>query len=332
MKRRTFWAYGLRVRSPFDLPIFDSPDAGSPEPYDQADLTLRLVDGEEIDGRWSDANGVPPWQTMFPSDCHVRLERGQAGDHLLTFGRKASFHLDREGRVLLCSATEREGIEWQRFLLDTVLYCVSVLRGFEALHASAVCVEGSAVALVAAPGGGKSTLAAELVRRGHCLFADDVLALSRADGKVLAHAGPPLMTLPARVDAIEEIGKRLAVPTGQDTEQDTSWVRVRRAGGDPRPLTAVFVLDRRQAGGLQPLRETSPGRLLPHMLSLDRRPTRALSRFGLLRELVGDTPVHRLCAGHADLAELTSIVEEELQNAEPTPSAVPSTLHHARAA
>jgi hypothetical protein len=325
VKRRAFSAYGLQIRSPFELPHFDSPATGSPEPYDHADLTLRLADDREVAERWSDANGAPPWQTMFPQHCHVRLERGQAGDHLLTFGRTASFHLDREGRTLLCSPAEPESVEWQRFLLDTVLYCVSLIRGFEALHASAVSVDDGVVAVVAAPGGGKSTLAAELVSRGHSLFADDVLALDRADGEVLAHAGPPLMTLPAGGCAVEEVGEPLDVPT----EEGTSWVHVRDAGGEPQPLSAIFILDRRREGDLQPLRETAHGRLLPHMLSLDRQPARALARFGLLQELVGRTPVYGLFCADRDLAELATIVEQERPVAE---SDLPSTLHHVRAA
>lgn len=328
MKRRTFSAYGLRVRSPFELPVFESPAGTTPGPYGEADLTLRLDTGGEIADRWSAASGVPAWQTMFASHCHVRVERGRAGDHLLTFGRTASFHLDSAGESLLCSPTAAKGIEWQRFLLDTVLYCVSLLRGFEALHASAVCVDDRVVAIVAAPGGGKSTFAAELVRRGHSLFADDVLALSPGEGGVLAHPGPPLMTLTAASGAVEELGEPLAGP-GDD---GLCWVRVGRTCERPRPLAATFILDRHQEEGLQRLREGAPGRLLPHMLSLDRDPARALARFGLLRGLAGKTPIYRLCAPDGDLAEPAGLVERELRSAQASAGAVPSTTHHARAA
>lgn len=324
MKRRTYCAYGLRVRSAFDLPI-----ANSTEVLDEPDVNLRLVDESEVIGQWSDANGSPAWQTMFPNNCHVRCERGQAGDHLLTYGRKASFHLDREGRTLLCAPVDRGSIEWQRFLLDTVLHCVSLIRGFEALHASAVSMQEGVVAFVAAPGGGKSTLAAELVRRGHSLFSDDVLALSRAGGEVLAHAGPSLMTLPENC-VLGGVGDPLEV----STEDGTTWVRVSRAGSDPQPLAGIFVLDRRPGADLNAVRETaSPGRLLPHMLSLDRHPARGLSRFGLLRELVSSVPVYRLRVRHNDLAGLADAVEEELQ-AEGLPicEAPRSPAYHAPAA
>jgi len=324
VKHRTYCAYGLRVRSAFDLPI-----AGSPEIPDEPDVNLRLVEESEVTGQWSDANGAPAWQTMLPNHCHARCERGQAGDHLLTYGRKASFHLDREGRTLLCAPADRESIEWQRFLLDTVLHCVSLIRGFEALHASAVSTPEGVVAFVAPPGGGKSTLAAELMRRGHSLFSDDVLVLSRTDGEILAHAGPPLMTLPIEGCVLGEMGEPLEV----STEDGTTWVHVRRVGSSPQPLAGIFVLDRRQGVDLKAVRETaSPGRLLPHMLSLDRYPARGLSRLGLLRELVSSVPVYRLRVRHSDLAGLADVVEEELQaEGLPAGEAARSPVHHAPA-
>lgn len=275
-------------------------------------MTLRLTEKHEVIDRWSVAAGAPAWQTTFPNDHHVRCEQGQAGDHLFTFGRRATFHLDREARTLLCAPTDPESLSWQRFLFDTALQCASLIRGFEALHASAVCAPEGVAAFVAAPGGGKSALAAELVRRGHSLFSDDVLALSRANGKVLAHPGPPLMTLPAEeYGVMPQMGDSLGVLP----DDGTAWVRVRQAGGDPQPLTKLFVLDRRRGEETQAIREpVGGGRLLPHMLSLNRDPARALSRSGLLDELIGSLPVYRLQASQdGDLPELADVVEDSLR-------------------
>jgi hypothetical protein len=295
------------VQSAFAVPIASS-SALAAEP----NLVLRLTEKEEIVDRWSVATGAPVWQTTFPNHHHVRCERGQAGDHLLSFGREAAFHLDRDAGVLLCAPADPESLGWQRFLLDTVLQCVSLIRGFEALHASAISAPEGIAAFVAAPGGGKSALAAELVRRGHSLFSDDVLALSRADGEVLAHAGPPLMTLAADESAaMDQMGDSLGVLP----DDGTSWVRIRRAGGDPQPLAKLFVLDRRRGEQTRAIQEpVGGGRLLPHMLSLNRDPARALSRSGLLTELVDGVPVYRLeVAEDGELAELAATVEDNLK-------------------
>ncbi len=302
-----FSAYGLRVQSAFEVPISDSTEVA-----EEPDLTLRLAEKDEVIGHWSDANGTPAWQTTFPNDRHVRCERGQAGDHLLTFGRRATFHLDRTGRTLLCAPADPESLSWQRFLLDTALQCASLIRGFEALHASAICVPEGIVAFVAAPGGGKSTIAAELVQRGRPLFSDDVVALSRIGGKVLAHPGPPLMTLPADHRGVtQEMGDSLGVLP----DDGMAWVRVRQGGSGPQPLAELFILDRRRAVAPQAIREpVGGGRLLPHMLSLNRDSGRALTRSGLLYELVRSVPVYRLQAGcDGDLAGLADIVEDRLR-------------------
>jgi hypothetical protein len=303
----SFSAYGLRVQSAFEVPIANV-SAVIAEP----DLLLRLAEKQEIVDLWSVAAGAPVWQATFPNHHHVRCERGQASDHLISFGREASFHLDPDAGVLLCAPEEPQGLSWQRFLLDTVLQCVSLIRGFEALHASAVSAPEGIAAFVAAPGGGKSALAAELVRRGHSLFSDDVLALSPANGEVLAHAGPPLMTFAAEESAaIDQMGDSLGVLP----DDGTSWVRIRHAGGDPQPLAKLFVLDRRRGEETRAIREpVGGGRLLPHMLSLNRDPARALSRSGLLSELMGSVPVYRLeTARDDDLSGLAAVVEDNLK-------------------
>jgi hypothetical protein len=320
MTSRTFCAYGLRVQSSFDVPVAPAEAEGEP------DVTLRLVERSETAAHWSDTHGTLAWQTMFPNDCHVRCERGREGDHLLTFGRKASFHLDSRDRTLLCAPAAPESLDWQRFLLDTALCCVSSIRGFEALHASAVRTPRGVVAFVGSPGSGKSTLAAELVRRGHSLFCDDVLALSRVGGRILVHAGPPLMTLGADSRALEKVSDQLEAPT----EDGMVWVRVRRAGGKSETPAAIFILDRRREADLQVVRESvGPGRLLPHALSLSRDPARALSRFGLLRELVASVPVYRLAARNSEVAGLADVVDETLQVAE---TSAEEQVHHAPAA
>lgn len=74
-------------------------------------------------------------------------------------------------------------------------------RGILALHASAVVIEGGAVAFMATSRGGKSGLAAALVAAGHPLLTDDILALhvesggAGGDASVVAEAGYPQMRM-----------------------------------------------------------------------------------------------------------------------------------------
>ena len=311
MGPRVFTAYGLRVQTGFEVAVPTSSATSDPP-----DLQLRLAEPSEITDRWSLGFGGPAWHTTFPGGCYVCYQRGQAGDHLITFGRKASFHLSSNTQNLLCGPTDPDELLWQRFLFDTVLHCVSLVRGFEGLHASAVDTEKGAIAFVAGPGGGKSMLAAQLVRRGYRLFADDVLAISRTAARLEAHAGPPLMTLP--VDAATGLGK-VAGAVEVFSGEASSWVQIRDAGGPPRDLAAIFVLERREGGAPKAIPEArGPQRLLPHSLALTRDPARAMARYGLLRQLTAQVPLYRLQASaDADPAAMADVVETTITSKVP---------------
>jgi hypothetical protein len=301
--RASFRAYGLGVHSTFELPVSEACSRERPP-----SLALQLSSATDVGRCWSGPSGPPEWQTMFPGDCHVRFERGHDGDHLLTFGRRARFHLDQGGGQLLCAPSESARLEWQRFLLETALCCASSIRGFEALHASAVGTPAGTVAFVAARGAGKSTLAAELVARGHTLVCDDVLALSRDEGEILAHPGPPLMTLAAETAAACGLGEALDAPA----EDGTQWVRVPRPEAGAASLAAIFILERHRSLEPRPVAESCrPGRLAPHTLSLSRDPARALSRLGLLRELAASVPHYSIGApaGAGEVGRLADAVE-----------------------
>ena len=76
--------------------------------------------------------------------------------------------------------------------------CAGVLlhqRGLLTLHASAVALDGRAVAFVGPKGWGKSTTAAALHRRGHALLTDDVLALDLRPGAPFALPAFPQIKL-----------------------------------------------------------------------------------------------------------------------------------------
>ena len=79
------------------------------------------------------------------------MVEGPQGDVLFAYGRTALFHLSADLTTLRHAVGADEDLAWQRVLLDTVLWTVSLLRGFELLHASAVTTEHGLIALVAAP-------------------------------------------------------------------------------------------------------------------------------------------------------------------------------------
>jgi hypothetical protein len=239
------------------------------------------------------------------------MERGTDGDYLFRYGEEAWFHLASDG-TLRCAPGEPRDRAWLRALLDSVLLSVSLLSGYEALHASAVERTDGVVAFLAGTGGGKTTVAAELVRRGNALFCDDVLALlTSSNGMVWAYPGPPHLNL-----ALDRDSHTCAVDVGETMEVfgEEAWVAVRRAAHQPRPLAAVCLLERR--AGLQQTLTALPSNsltLLPHVLSIGGGPARARARFALYGDLAAMVPIYRLQADvDVTPGELADLVEREL--------------------
>jgi hypothetical protein len=302
METSRYRVFGLELESDFALPgLATSTDDDTPM------VSLRIVRPPDAAACWSGStDDRPMWKTVI-DDSPVRVERGAARDYQITYGERAVFWLSSDGRTLLCGADDPTDVHWQRFLLDTVLGSTSLLRGFEALHASAVEQPDGVVAFATITGGGKSSLAAELVRRGHPLFCDDILALKRRGDRVVGYPGPPLMNLPVGNgrQAIDELGDPLA------TFGDEAWVAVRNASSGPRPLIAVCLLDRRPGLPSELVRlSVTPLHLLPHSLGF-ALPGRAETRFTMFGELAHGTPVFRLRSDPStEPAALADLVEE----------------------
>jgi len=74
-------------------------------------------------------------------------------------------------------------------LSGNVLSFVLEMRGACVLHASAVEVDGAAVAFVGPPGAGKSTIAAALVARGLPLVTDDLLRVEAGGAEAVCYPG-----------------------------------------------------------------------------------------------------------------------------------------------
>ena len=77
------------------------------------------------------------------------------------------------------------------YLLGPVLGFVLRLRGLTCLHASAVTVDGKAIALLGTNGSGKSTIAAKFAELGYSVLSDDLIPLREQGDQVLAEPGYP---------------------------------------------------------------------------------------------------------------------------------------------
>lgn len=280
-----------------------------PADVDGSSVSIRLADADAIAHAWPGT--VHELAGTLPDGCRCVGERAAGGERRLTYGDRAVYLLSADTTVIWCAPTDVEELSWQRFLLDAVLLNASEAHGMNALHASAVEGPDGVLAFATNAGGGKTSLAAELVRRGHRFFADDVLTIDGVGADVRGHPGPPLMNFPRAHPegfAASELG------TVQAIFGPEAWVAVRRAADGPRRLAAIHLLDRRP--GLQAgldLLPPSPVHLLPHALTGGRSPERIASRFELLADVVAHTPVYRLRADpRTSVAHLAELVEGSL--------------------
>jgi hypothetical protein len=230
---------------------------------------------------------------------------GPAGDVLFHYRQRALFHLSADLTVLRC-APSSGGMQWQRVLMDTVLWTISFLRGFELLHSSAVRTPEGVIAFVAESGGGKTTLAAELIRRGGHLVCDDILALDDPDGALLAYPGPLLMNLPRQLSA-DGLGRAAVL----DRFGDEQWVQLDATPQPPQPVAGVVLI---AGSGGEPRCERVAATsltMLPYLVSFPHLADRARRQFEVAGELAAAAAVLRLTADPAvEAAHLADLVLE----------------------
>lgn len=276
--------FGLRFACDFPLPELPATAAGPP------DLRVRLAPATSVEAAFSGPRAEPlAGERNLGDGDSYRTELGRAGDCAIDYRGRATFLLSADGRELACAPDDPDDPAWRRFLLDTVLTTASLVQGFEALHAASCQRGDELLAVVALSGGGKSTLAVELVRRsGAVLFGDDILALSQPGDTVLGHPAPPLMNLPARLPdgrAAADVGRVLG------TFGSECWTVIDRPEVAPAPVTAVALLARQPRSeqpdvDVRPL-PPSPTPLLSHSLLSGGEPERLVQRFRLFATLAG---------------------------------------------
>jgi hypothetical protein len=135
------------------------------------------------------------------------------------------------------------------------------LRGIACLHASAIAIGDSAIALLGFAGAGKSTLAAAFGCSGFSVLSDDIVALTEEEDRFLVQPGYPRVNLwPDSVGWL--FGSENVLPSITPT-WDKRFLRLDQAGyrfaTEPLPLRAIYVLDERQRDLTVPVIEEVEG-------------------------------------------------------------------------
>ena len=150
------------------------------------------------------------------------------GSDFLRWPSLYEFLVSGDGKQVAARQLEAATCEsFHSYLLGWVLSFALLKQWHEPLYATAIVVDGKAVALLGARGSGKSTLAACFVHAGHRLLTDDLLMIREVRGVLSAFPGPPRLKLYPHVaerflpdkrsrGAMHPDSDKLLIPLGDD--------------------------------------------------------------------------------------------------------------------
>lgn len=296
-------AFGMQIAADVRLPgaTRRREDGGEP------DLLLRSVPRADLE----ELTASPRYMRYLHSfeGCGYAMLEGIDGDVLFHYRERALFHLSG-GRDVLRYAVSESGTAWQRVLLDTIFWTVSLLKGFELLHAGAIVTPHGLVALVGRSGAGKTTLASELLKRGGVLFADDIVSLEARGADVIAHPGPSLMNLPRSVEPWDTRAWDVLADLG-----DEHWVSVRRVPPPPQPVRAIVLLTPGGTNAECAVVSPTSLALLPYMVTFPHLVERRRQQFEVAGELAAGAAFMTLSRPpRSDPAVLVDLLLESLES------------------
>jgi hypothetical protein len=232
----------------------------------------------------------------------AKVNRG----YLLRFHGLADFLVDTKGRTVACvfAASGISVATLRHLVIDHVLPRVLNLRGFDALHATAVVIEDRVCAFVAEAGTGKSTLAASFHLAGYPAFCDDCLVLRNTRPLTVLPAYPGVRLWEPSFQALGGNAATFGVPVAQYTTKTRQLGGAEGFRAEPLPLARVYLLERThqpEPSAKPPpwLQKLKPSDALPILMSatfpLDITDQAMLSRhFRLLSRAAAELPVRRL--------------------------------------
>jgi len=144
-----------------------------------------------------------------------------------------------------------------KFLLSTILLgpILAVLlrqRGLAVIHASAVVINGGAVAILGQSGWGKSTLATAFYKRGYGVITDDVMAVNVNGSRVKVLPGYPSIKLFPDSARFLECENSITHKLNSHSEKQAHSVE----SGFPQgalPLRRMYILSSGENNAIEPL-------------------------------------------------------------------------------
>jgi hypothetical protein len=223
--------YGITIQSEIPFPLAESETPLNPV------LELRLGDA-------SDFRRALRGHTVEPDPAHwyehLNLPDGSVYQR---WPDMFEFLVSADGRIITCRPfLEASSGALETYLLTIVLSTSLLKLGYEVLHATAVIVDGCALAFLGPSGFGKSSLAACFLTAGYPVLTDDLLVLTWNRGLAQVPPGLP------RIKLLPEAAERFlptaldSVPMNPLTQKRVIPLSDSQAWSAPVPLGAIYLL------------------------------------------------------------------------------------------
>lgn len=280
---------------------------------------LRFGPGAPLKISWPDSLPSPGPVYQRGHNYPFTLHRPRRDSLFVRWPGLGDFLIEGRGRrVYACAAPGAPPGELRDLVVTTIASFALVERGVETLHASAVEVNGRAIAFAGRAGSGKSSLAALLAGRGHRLLTDDVLPVVRRGRGVVAY--PALPEIKLEPDSAPGLGLN-ARRLRRFPRYSKRYLAAPLATG-PRPLAVIYfprlVKSPRSAVRLRPLSFADAFRtLLGHSFTAALLTRRRLRRqFALFTHLAEHVPARRLLIPRnwKMLDEVAARIEADLES------------------
>jgi hypothetical protein len=249
---------------------------------------------------------------------HVSLYYFGEGDEVVFRINPARDHI----RVYWTDAAVAADVE--TLLSGPVLAALLRLRGLHCLHASAITLNGWALAIVGSSGAGKSTTAAALTAHGFSVLSDDVGLLREDHGAFSVVPAEPRLRLWPDAARAANLADADAPRVLSGSPKRFAAVPVRGRGrarsryGSPVPLAAIYLLDRDAASDaairIEPIRGAAAivaltSQLYAGLLSDEAR----AGEFAFIGRLAATVPLRRVRRPRAlqRLAALARCIAED---------------------
>ena len=221
-------AFGLNIDS--ELELFQLASGTSSDVAD-----IKILSGSVPD------NGI---DKDNPQHAHCQVHNG---DLWLNIDNIVRFMVSNGNTITVDVQANVDQQTVKLYLLGSAMGAILQQRGNLVLHGNAIRFGNTAVIVLAQSGVGKSTLAAEFLRRGYQLLADDVCAI---DQNGYAQSSYPYLKLwQSALDKLK-LDQRELIPI---REQNEKFYYPLNAAfyGDSLPVSAIYVLNKASVDNLK---------------------------------------------------------------------------------